>query len=384
MHSDFQFGKQSFSRTFFSRARIVISCLLMLTAFTSFARAQYGAYGSYGSVGAAKTPAAIGTALSPTASITPAPIAPPPSVITSMPPLIDPYSISSSSSPTFAPKSANEIIPQTYQQAKRFRDRTSLEFLYLAPNTSGEKLGMTELDARCQFAIPLKCIPSNSATGMEMPYLYLAPGASFSWWQMGELSPFGKEPKTFSAYLDSGIQPHLNKDLWLDAWVRVGVFSDYKKVTNDSVRVMGRVMGMFTVSPEWEAALGVIYLNRQHIRLLPSGGLIWRPNDDTVVKIVFPDPKISKRFKATGTADFWLYAQGGYGGGVWTMQDVFGVSAATDYNDIRLGIGLEMDSRSSFGGFLEFGGAFDRELYRSSQAKQRIDNTWYLRAGLVF
>ncbi|MGL4941608.1 MAG: hypothetical protein ACRC46_00270 [Thermoguttaceae bacterium] len=378
---------------------------LLLAAFVVSCTANV--YAQYGSLGAVKTPAPLASPTSVSPSITssytlaqattspvvsPAPVMPsviaPP--IVNAPP-IDPYATTSPGSTTlFAKSGIDSIIPQTYEKAKRFRDRTSVDFLYIAPTSSNKQLGVTEVDLRCQFAIPLKCLGTSSTqSGMGMPYLYLAPGAAFDWFKTPSEFPLNA-PSTYSAYLDVGVQPHLSQDVWLDAWVRVGVASDYKKTAKESVRVMGRVMGMFRISSEWDGALGVIYLNRERVKLLPSGGLIWHPNADTLVKLTFPDPKISKRFKATSDADFWVYLQGSYGGGVWTMTDIFGTMAPTDYNDIRLGIGLELESKSPFSGFqtpfsgfFEFGGAFGREFYREGYAWS-AENSWYLRAGIVF
>lgn len=384
-----------------SASGAAVCVLAILLTVSATIQPLYGQQAQYGSLGTTRSPAAITpgaqsylvaqntlpAAIAPTpATIAPATIAPP--VITGVPP-IDPYAVSSPGSTTlFAQSGIDSILPKTYDNAKRFRDRTSVDFLYIAPTSSDKKLGVTEIDLRCQFAIPLRCLAGSSATaGAEMPYLYLAPGAAFDWFTtspaMQFASGFPETVSTYAAYLDVGVQPRLNSDIWVDAWVRVGIFSDYRKTSSKSVRVMGRAMGMFSISKEWDGAIGIVYINREQIKLLPSGGLIWHPNADTLFKLTFPDPKLSKRIKATSDADIWVYLQGNYGGGVWTITDVSGTMEPTDYNDIRLGIGLELENKSRFSGFFEFGGAFGRELYRSGRSWS-AENTWYLRTGIVF
>ena len=34
-------------------------------------------------------------------------------------------------------------------------------------------------------------------------------------------------------------------------------------------------------SPELQLAAGVLYINRLHAKIMPAGGVIWRPNEDT-------------------------------------------------------------------------------------------------------
>src|SRR6185437_6514275 len=77
--------------------------------------------------------------------------------------------------------------------------------------------------------------------------------------------------------------------------VRVGVYSDFSKINSQSVRILGRGLGIVTFSPQWQVAAGVWYLDRLTVKILPAGGVIWTPNQDTRFALLFPNPKIWQR-----------------------------------------------------------------------------------------
>ena len=100
---------------------------------------------------------------------------------------------------------------------------------------------------------------------------------------------------------------------------RIGVYSDFSRVTSDSIRFMGKGMAVLKLSPHMKLKAGVWYLDRIQVKILPAGGFVWTPNADVYFNILFPNPKIGKRLTTWGTTDWWLYAAGDYGGG--TLED---------------------------------------------------------------
>ena len=70
-----------------------------------------------------------------------------------------------------------------------------------------------------------------------------------------------------------------------------------------------------------------------------------------------------------------------YAGGSW---DISGHSGLTDYNDIRLGLGIEFAMPNRIGGYFEFGGSFDRELYFERQRQINPPTVLYLKTGFIF
>ena len=338
---------------------------------------------------------------------TPASIAPIASTPTSTPsglpaanpvamlPLFDPYSDSSQTTPlnSFFPAGMgtsglgqspisgiysgnfDRFVPETYEAMRRFRNATSIQFTHLPRNGKANGFGMDEIDMRMQLAFPCRFVPDNGKTG----YFYVAPGGSLVWWN-GPVGPPDMSPNGFGAFLDFGVQPKFNDTFGIIAWGRFGLFSDFEKVTSDAFRYQGRLEGVFTVSPQMQFHAGVIYYGRSRVKLLPTLGVVWTPSEDLVLKLVFPNPKVLYRFWRGPQADWWGYVHMDYAGGSW---DIKGHNGLTDYNDIRLGAGIEFATQSRIGGYFEFGGSFARELY-SGRHDTSLPSVLYLKTGITF
>ncbi|MGL4595076.1 MAG: hypothetical protein ACRCUY_10140, partial [Thermoguttaceae bacterium] len=124
------------------------------------------------------------------------------------------------------------------------------------------------------------------------------------------------------------------------------------------------------------------YIDRAHYKILPTGGIIWTPKDDWVIKLLFPNPKIQKRFWKSGASEWWGYIHADYGGGSWTFVE----NERTDYNDIRFGGGIEFEMLQNMrlGGYFEVGGAFQRELYQSKDNNMKLPDAFFIKTGIVF
>ena len=248
----------------------------------------------------------------------------------------------------------------------------------------GGDLTINEIEGRLQFAIPCRWIPTDTSLGNAPGYFYVAPGARFSFWD-GPDRGYMTSPNLFGAYVDVGVEPRINKNFALEAWLRVGLYSDYEKVTKDSWRLQGRVMATFLIADRWQGAVGVMYLDRNQVKILPSGGVIWTPHDDIICRLTFPDPKISMRITRAGTTEWWGYLLADYGGGTWTIKDQnTGQSERTDYNDIRVAVGLEFNNPRCIKGFAEIGGAFGRELVRPGWQTYKPGSALFFRIGMKY
>jgi hypothetical protein len=269
-----------------------------------------------------------------------------------------------------------QFVPETYQAMRRFREATRFDYTLLPGGDKANSFGLNEIDIRMQLGIPCRFIPnSGSGTG----FFYVAPGANLVWWD-GPAGPPHMSPNGFGAFLDFGMQPQFNEVFSLNAWFRLGLFSDFKHVSSDAFRYQGRFEGIFNVSPNVQISAGVIYLDRVRNKIMPTGGVIWSPRDDLVLKLVFPNPKISKRLWNSGNAEWWGYVQGDYGGGSWSIDGI----GKTDYNDIRIGAGLEFETLTRIGGYVELGGSFGRELYSQHQKWAKPSNVLYFKTGFIF
>ena len=136
--------------------------------------------------------------------------------------------------------------------------------------------------------------------------------------------------------------------------------------------------------------LGVWYLNRGNIKLLPAGGFVWTPSPFTRFDILFPNPKFTQLFYTTpGGVEWWWYLSGEYGGGVWTIKRREGPDAGdidlVTYDDLRVALGIDFKGLR-WRGFFEAGYAFDRQLIYASLNPNTFNatGTFYLHSGISF
>ena len=265
------------------------------------------------------------------------------------------------------------FVPETYEAMRRFRDATSIQYTHLPRGAKANGFGMDEIDLRMQLAFPCRFVPDNGKTG----YFYVAPGGSLAWWD-GPTRPH-MSPSGFGAFLDVGVQPRFNNTFGLIAWGRIGFFSDFEKVSSNAFRYQGRLEGVFNSSPQMQFHAGVIYYGRTRVKMLPTVGVVWTPDDDWVVKLVFPNPKVSRRLWRGQQVDWWGYVHMDYAGNSWDIKGL----GSTDYNDVRLGMGVEFAAPSRFGGYFEFGSSFARELYYNKHSVD-LPSVLYLKTGIIF
>jgi len=215
----------------------------------------------------------------------------------------------------------------------------------------------------------------------------ITPGFSIYWWDgpITQAPAFADFPaRTYDAFVDAGWYPVFNPWLSAQIGIRIGAYTDFNTINSNSVRYMGRGLGVVNLTPTLQLVAGVIYLDRLAIKLLPAGGLIWTPNPDARYEFLFPIPKLSRRITTIGNTDLWLYGWGEYGGGSWTIQRL-GFNDQADYNDIRFGAGLETFGYRGLHGFFEVAYVFNREiLYRSGAPNFFPSDTIMLRAGLEY
>jgi len=155
------------------------------------------------------------------------------------------------------------------------------------------------------------------------------------------------------------IQPNIGYDILF----RVGAFSDFEGSARDGIRFPSHAVTFLRLNPSSELVLGIDYLDRDDIRLLPVVGAIWTPIDWLKVEAVFPRPRVAARIINTST---WVYLGGELGGGTWAIERVNLVDDNATYKDLRLVLGWETLAANSLGSSFEIGYVFDRKLSYSS------------------
>ena len=272
----------------------------------------------------------------------------------------------------------------TVSRLQRFLQQISVEHTHLFGDGSANELQVDRLELAATFGVPIFANPDTP--------LLITPGFAFNWLE-GPPTDSGADlpPRVYDAYLDTAWYPRFSEFLGADLGVRTGVWTDFHAVNSDSLRILGRGLGVIKLSPKMDVHVGVWYLDRNHIKLLPAGGVHWRPNSEWDAFLVFPNPKVRKRFINIGSSQWWWYVAGEYGGGRWTIErDPAGVAGAIDddidYNDIRAILGVEFETQTRMHGRFEVGYVFDREiLYDSGEPPEyNLDDTVMLRAGIDF
>lgn len=263
-------------------------------------------------------------------------------------------------------------------QGPRFRHA------WLNGNDDADALMINDSDVSLGFAIPNFLFSTQP--------LYLLPSFSLHQWDGPKPNATADLPAlAYSAFLDSGWQSDPASILGAELGLRVGMFTDFDTANSDSLRVMGRGIGRVRLTPRLTMKAGVMYLDRNRIKLLPAGGLLWQPNPDTRFDLFFPEPKLAHYLATIGTADAWWYVGGYYGGGAWTVRRTDGTQDSIDINDIRVVLGLEWGRNDQMRdgrrvGFFEVGYVFDRELLYKNSPLDNMDlqSTFMLRAGIGY
>ncbi|WP_146575555.1 hypothetical protein [Botrimarina hoheduenensis] len=242
---------------------------------------------------------------------------------------------------------------------RQFFSRLRGEHTILLGDNSADAFEVNRTEIASTFAWPI-------AGQIETPLL-VTPGFAFNWFNGPEGDPTSMPrgpdlpPRAYDAYVDFSWFPRFSPELGAELGFRTGVWTDFDEVSTDSMRFLGRALGVVTLTPQFELLLGAVYLDRLRVKTLPAGGVRWRPSPEWDLYLVFPNPKIRRTMRSFGSTDWWWYVAGEYGGGSWTVQRE-DIGDRIDYNDLRLLFGLEWQAATQARGHIEVGYAFDREI----------------------
>ncbi len=141
-------------------------------------------------------------------------------------------------------------------------------------------LEINDTDTSIAFAFPEFLYSSQP--------LFVVPSFSLHLWS-GPQGFTGSDlpPNAYSGFLDLGWQTDPNKMLGMELGVRLGAFTDFNTFNNDSFQVRGKGLGSFRVAPSTTFKLGVYYLNRNRIKILPAGGFLCQPSPFSRFDIFF-------------------------------------------------------------------------------------------------
>ena len=285
--------------------------------------------------------------------------------------------------PTFAPITPTlDDEATTIQKVFRYRDDISASYMFV-PKGDSNGLGMHEVEGRILFAFPWETM--RERTCLNNGYFLLTPSFKYNHWSQTDVpaTAFKMPDSTFDAGLTTLFATNL-RDLEVKVEVSVGVASSFEKVDCDAFYIRGRAMGALPIDNDKQvkATGGLIYYDRIEYKIVPSGGIIWRPNEQNIVRLVYPDPRWSRYIAKLNETDWWFYIGGEIGGGRWLIEDR-GETFNTDYNDYRVGLGLTFDC-DKMKGCVEIGGAFGRKLVSKQGVWYEPKDAVYLKTGFLF
>jgi len=306
----------------------------------------------------------------------------------SLSPAWDPYAAPGAAAPPpalpaygYQPAQPQLGYPFRDWQAPSTKLVQSLGMRYTWINRGGngaDNFGIEDLDLWASLAFPF-------FNNVNIAPILFTPGFNFHFLQGPTAGPNRDLPgTTYDVFGQLSWKPTFYDRFGADLAISVGVYSDFSYTDHTSLRILGRGLGTWQINPQWQAALGVVYLDRLDVKILPAGGFIWKPHDDARFELLFPQPKLSQRITNYGTYELWGYIGGEYGGGQWSITHANGAHDVVNYNDFRIYLGVEAIG-PRLRGHAEIGYVFNREiLYLNSTPGLDLGNSVMIRTGLSY
>ena len=279
----------------------------------------------------------------------------------------------------------------TFQQTMRLYQGARGSWAYLFGNGQGTNLGVNELDTTATFAVPFF---HNSPANLNHAPLLITPGFGLQLWDGPQTSPQMNADlpgSTYDVFVDTAWNPRFTPLFGAELGVRIGIYTNWDVFVWESWRIMGRAIGTLQLTPTVQAKAGIVYLDRNLVKLLPAFGFVYTPDADTRYDVFFPAPRVARRLTQLSNRNVWGYVAGEYGGGAWTINrssPQYNGMSPFDYNDIRVTLGTEFVPVVGHGltGNMEVGYVFARQLFYvdGPPQYQSLPSTLMLRVGLAY
>jgi hypothetical protein len=151
--------------------------------------------------------------------------------------------------------------------------------------------------------------------------------------------------------------------LGYDVSAAVTMASDFEGSCRRGFRFPAHAVGYILADRNLELALGADFLDRDDIQILPVAGVIWRPDPNIRVELLFPYPRVDLQLND----QYRWFIRGGLGGGTWAVERVNFVDDLATYYDLRIGVGLARLDEDQDGQTFEIAYLFDRKLEYASR-----------------
>ena len=168
---------------------------------------------------------------------------------------------------------------------------------------------------------------------------------------------------------------------WLDLSVSGGLYTDFEDSVQQGWRFPAHAVATWALSEEVQPVLGIRYLDRDNLGLLPVAGVILRPEESFRMELVFPEPRVAWRVSSKAEKDHWLSISGRIGGGEWAIERrATGLADVVTYNEYQVVLALDTIDQSQSISSIEAGYIFERDLeYRSGAGNTTLPETFFIR-----
>jgi hypothetical protein len=195
-------------------------------------------------------------------------------------------------------------------------------------------------------------------------------------------------PRLFDIFWNTRFKTEISDGIGIDANFKMGLFTDFEDSVREGWRFPGRLLGYADISTNGQKngriVAGFEYLDLEQTEILPAGGLIFEPDEDTRLDLYFPRPQVRFRVDQEASGDQWLYLRGEYHTSAWAIERVTGNADLVSLTEYRATIGLESipGDKEESSSFLEVGYIFNRDLeYRSGVGNFQPSDTVVIRLG---
>ncbi|MDR1924298.1 MAG: hypothetical protein LBQ66_07985 [Planctomycetaceae bacterium] len=248
------------------------------------------------------------------------------------------------------------------------------------PSGGDNGLGLAQSDLSMVFAYPLPTVKS--------PFL-VTPSFSHNLFDQKNSSAID----LYSAGVDfRWLLPVIDNKLTLDVAGAVMYNGNFHGETKDAIRFPAHIAAIWNLNPSMKFVFGVAFLDRRNdYNWLPIGGLIWTPNSDINIELLFPRAKIARRLSSFDKSSSmpqekfsgWVYAAFEFIGGEWTYYEK-GISQNINYSDCRFAIGYEQKNLKNMTVGVETGCVVGREFKVKGLPDNEPDTGFFIRLRIVF
>lgn len=240
---------------------------------------------------------------------------------------------------------------------------------WIAPSSDG--LGVTSLDVRGSIEFPnfqaLWFVPRFAAHALNGPTVTDLPA------------------QLYDVSFETVAMLPVGERWFMQVAIAPSFYTDGDNTGSGAFRLPGRALAFWKYSDTLTFTGGVLYLDRNDVKAIPSAGLIWNPNEDWKYELAAPRPRVAWRFSHDDDSARWAYLVGEFGGGTWAIRRASGLADVATLSDYRLMAGYERKWLNGRSWLVEAGYVFSRTLeYTSKLGDTDLPSTALVRLGITF